>query len=96
MNIKINGLPIDVREKETYLDAAKRLGLDAGALAVMVRGETLSLNSVCKEEDAHILTYFDEEGKRVYERSVLSLVTPGNPVCEIWNVGLRRFAARQI
>ncbi|MBQ5771158.1 MAG: nucleoside kinase [Clostridia bacterium] len=70
MNIKINGLPIDVREKETYLDAAKRLGLDAGALAVMVRGETLSLNSVCKEEDAHILTYFDEEGKRVYERSV--------------------------
>ncbi len=70
MKIKINDLPVEVNENERYFDAAKRLGLDEGALAVMVRGETLSLNAFCKETDAHILTYFDEEGKRVYERSL--------------------------
>ncbi len=70
MKIKINDLSVEVNGKETYFDAAKRLGLDADALAVMVRGETISMNARCKDEDAHILTYFDEEGKRVYERSL--------------------------
>lgn len=70
MKIKINDMLIEVNGNETYFDAAKRLKMDESALAVKVRGETLSLNAPCKEEDAHILTYFDEEGKRVYERSL--------------------------
>ena len=70
MKIKINDCLVEVQNGATYSDAAAALGLEKGALAVMVRGETLSLNAVCKEADAHILTYFDEEGKRVYERSI--------------------------
>lgn len=70
MKININNRPFEVYENETYYEASGRLGMKKDALAVMVRGETLSLNAVCKEDDAHILTYFDEEGKRVYERSV--------------------------
>ena len=70
MKISINNRPVEVYENETYLDLSKRLGLDKGALAVMARGETLSLNAHPKDTDAHILTYFDEEGKRVYERSI--------------------------
>ncbi|MBQ9855085.1 MAG: nucleoside kinase [Clostridia bacterium] len=70
MKIKINDCLVEVQNGATYSDAAAALGLEKDALAVMVRGETLSLNAVCKEADAHILTYFDEEGKRVYERSI--------------------------
>ena len=70
MRIRINDLPIEVMQNETYYDAAVKLGVQKDALAVMVRGETLSLNTLCREEDAHILTYSDEEGRRVYERSI--------------------------
>ncbi|MBQ6715399.1 MAG: hypothetical protein IJN21_02635, partial [Clostridia bacterium] len=70
MKIKIDDMLIEVTEKDTYFDALARLNRLEGALGVMVRGETLSLNEKVREADTHILTYFDEEGKRVYERSI--------------------------
>lgn len=67
----LNGNPIKASEYTSYLSCARALGLDKGALAVMVKGETLSLNAPVKDgADARLLTYFDEEGKRVYERSI--------------------------
>ena len=70
MTININGQSVSVSENTAYLEAAKSLHMEKGALAVMVKGETISLNAVCAKGDANILTYKDEEGRRVYERSL--------------------------
>jgi len=70
MTVKINGLTYEGNRDDTYLSAAESLGLSEGALAVMVKGETVSLNEKCVRGDACILTYRDEEGRRVYERSL--------------------------
>lgn len=69
MNIYFNGKTAPVNADETYLQAAARLGIQKGALAVMVKGETKNLNEPAVS-DAKILTYADEEGRRVYERSL--------------------------
>ena len=57
MKIKIDDMLIEVTEKDTYFDALARLNRLEGALGVMVRGETLSLNEKVREADTHILTY---------------------------------------
>lgn len=69
MTIFLNGKPLEINKSETYAEAAARLGIADGALAAMVKGETVSLNAPAKA-DARILTYADEEGRRVYERSL--------------------------
>ena len=70
MVVNINGNPVCVSDKETYYDLCARLDILRCALCVMVRGETLSLNEKVREADAHVVTYLDEEGRRVYERSI--------------------------
>lgn len=69
MTININGQPLSAQPGDTYADLAVRAGLAEGALAAMVQGKTVNLAAPA-EEDAHILTYLDEEGRRVYERSL--------------------------
>ena len=70
MRIRLNDIPVEIAENESYFDAAVRLNQAEGALAVMVKGETLSLNAPASHGDAVLLTYRDEEGRRVYERSL--------------------------
>lgn len=70
MTIRFNGRETDVLCSENYLSLLKRLGTEKGALAVMAGGQTLSLLSEISGEDARALTYADEEGRRVYERSL--------------------------
>ncbi len=70
MTIRLNAVELEIDEACTYKDAAEKLGVLDGALAVMVKGETMSLNAKVRNGDAHVLTYADEEGKRVYERSL--------------------------
>ena len=70
MLIYLNGQTVFANENETYLSLLSRTHLLKGALCMMVRGEALSLNASVREADARIITYYDEEGKRVYERSI--------------------------
>ena len=53
---------------ETYGEACAKLGI-ADALAVTVGGKTRNLCDAA-DADAHVLTLLDEEGRRIYERSV--------------------------
>ena len=67
--MKIND--ITVPDSATYLELIKDTPLKEGALGVTVRGDTLPLNSPYRPEgDARILTYADEEGRRIYERTL--------------------------
>ena len=44
---------------------------EPGALGVSVRGRTLSLREeALADVEAHVLTYRDEEGRRIYERTL--------------------------
>ncbi len=71
MTISINGAhSVEISENDTYLSVLKRLGLNVGALAVMVKGETLPLLSPATRGSARVITFYDEEGRRVYERSL--------------------------
>ena len=56
------------RKGESWFDACRRLELD-GVLAVCVGGEPRDLSEKA-EGDARALTYEDEEGRRVYERTL--------------------------
>ena len=70
MQIYLNQIPVETDGNKSYFEAAKKAGLENGALAVMKCGETLSLNAPASLGDARILTYSDDEGVRVYERSL--------------------------
>ena len=61
----------DTAENETWLDVCARNNL-AGVLAVRVGGLTQNLHTPCRG-DAVALTYEDEEGRAVYERSAIFL-----------------------
>jgi len=70
--LKLNGVEIDCTGQERWLDLLDRLpDGGAGALGVSVRGRTESLNAPVEEYAfAKTLTYADEEGRRIYERSL--------------------------
>lgn len=53
---------------ETWLDTCRRLGI-TGMLAVCIGGRVVNLNTEAAG-DAYPLFYADEEGRRVYERSL--------------------------
>lgn len=71
MNLKINGIDIKCAEGKKYIDLVREQGLEKGALGVAVRGETISLNAnAMPGADARVLTLADEEGRRIYERTL--------------------------
>ena len=74
MYLKINGHEISCREGLRWLDAYEMLPEEkrvARPLGMCVRGRTYSLNDPALEyTHARVLTYADEEGRRIYERSL--------------------------
>ena len=72
MYLKLNGVEIKCGGEERWADLLAKLpDGGAGALGVSVRGGTQSLNDKVEEYAfARTLTYADEEGKRIYERSL--------------------------
>lgn len=72
MYLKLNGVEINCKGDERWGDLLPKLpDGGAGALGVSVRGRTQSLNDTVEEYAfARTLTYADEEGRRIYERSL--------------------------
>ena len=72
MYLKLNGVEMCCTGGETWGDLLARLpDGGAGALGVLVGGKTESLNDPAVEYAyARTLTYADEEGRRIYERSL--------------------------
>ena len=71
MNLKINGIDIKSADGKKYIDLVREQGLEKGALGVAVRGETISLNAhAISGADVRVLTLADEEGRRIYERTL--------------------------
>ena len=72
MYLKLNGVEISCTGQERWADLLARLpDGGAGALGVSVRGRTQSLNDPVEEYAyARTLTYADDEGRRIYERSL--------------------------
>ena len=65
----------EIRTDGTYLDALKLAGAEDGAVAVRHGGETCELGwSVIKDCEIEPLTLKTEEGRRVYERSLIFLL----------------------
>ena len=72
MYLKLNGVELKCVEGERWGEALAKLPKpEPGALGVVVRGSTKSLNDAVEEyAQARTLTYADEEGRRIYERSL--------------------------
>ena len=72
MYLKLNGVELECTGQEKWIDLLDRLpDGGAGALGVSVRGRTESLNAPVEEYAfARTLTFADEEGRRIYERSL--------------------------
>ena len=74
MYLKLNGYEISCESGMSWRQACDLLPADRqvpGALGIFVQGRTFSLNDPAEEyAHAHILTYADEEGRRIYERSL--------------------------
>ena len=72
MYLKLNGVEMSCTGEERWGDLLARLpDGGAGALGVLVGGRTASLNDRVEEYAfARLLTYADEEGQRIYERSL--------------------------
>ncbi|MBR6220113.1 MAG: nucleoside kinase [Clostridia bacterium] len=72
MYLKLNGIEMNCTGQEKWRDLLPKLpDGGAGALGVSVRGRTQSLNDPVEEYAfARTLTFADEEGRRIYERSL--------------------------
>ena len=72
MYLKLNGVEMECTGQEKWIELLERLpDGGVGALGVSVRGRTESLNAPVEEYAfAKTLTYADEEGRRIYERSL--------------------------
>ena len=72
MYLKLNGNELCCTGEERWGDLLERLpDGGAGALGISVRGRTDSLNDRVEEyAHARVLTYADEEGRRIYERTL--------------------------
>ena len=72
MYLKLNGVEMECSGQEKWIELLERLpDGGVGALGVSVRGRTESLNAPVEEYAfAKTLTYADEEGRRIYERSL--------------------------
>ena len=75
MKLTINGREVSCPGGVTYLSLLKELGLEKGALGVSHRGATLSLNAQAEGgAEVRVLTLQDEEGRRIYERTLQFLL----------------------
>lgn len=72
MYLRLNGIEICCAGSERWSDLLDKLpDGGAGALGVCIQGRTHSLNAQVEEYAyARVLTYADEEGRRIYERSL--------------------------
>ncbi len=71
----VNVSGTEVKTQGTYLDALKLAGKEDGALAIRHGGETCELNwDVIKDCTIEPLTLKTDEGRRVYERSLIFLL----------------------
>ena len=72
MYLKLNGIELNCTGEERWGDLLAELpDGGAGALGVSVQGRTCSLNDRVEEYAyAHLLTLSDEEGRRIYERTL--------------------------
>lgn len=71
MRLTVNGKGMELTAGATYAAAADIFGLKGNALGVSRAGETLSMNDPCCEgDDIKLLTIADEEGRRIYERTL--------------------------
>ena len=70
--LKLNGIELNCIGEERWGDLLAELpDGGAGALGISVQGRTCSLNDPVEEYAyARVLTYADEEGRRIYERSL--------------------------
>ena len=70
--LKLNDIEMRVKGDERWGDLLENLpDGGAGALGISVQGRTCSLNDPVEEYAfARVLTYADEEGRRIYERSL--------------------------
>ncbi len=83
MYLKINGYEISCEKGMSWLEACKMLPKErqvSRPLGVSVEGRTYGLNDPAEEyAHAFILTYANEEGRRIYERSLqLLFITAAN------------------
>lgn len=84
MYLKLNGIEMCCDGSERWSDLLAKLpDGGAGALGVCIQGRTYSLAAQVEEYAyARILTYADEEGRRIYERSLqLLFLAAANRVC---------------
>ena len=72
MYLKLNGIEMNCTGSERWGDLLAELPNGGeGALGICVKGRTHSLNDPVEEYAyARVLTYSDEEGRRIYERSL--------------------------
>lgn len=86
MYLKLNGYEISCKNGVSWLEAYNLLPEDRKVrhpLGICVQGRTFSLNDPAEEyAHAQVLTYANEEGRRIYERSLqLLFITAANKVC---------------
>ena len=76
MDIRINGAPCELNPGETILDLLKKKGMEGESLAdrplaARIGGEIFNLAyTPMHDSDIDLIYYTDEEGKRVYERTL--------------------------
>ncbi len=76
MNVAVEGKNIDITAGESILCALRRAGTDFSnpaekPVAAMIGGEVFNLNYTPKREcSIRLLRYGDDEGRRVYERTL--------------------------
>lgn len=72
MYLKLNGIEMNCTGEEKWGDLLQKLpDGGAGALGVIIQGRTYSLNDRVEEyTHAQTLTFSDEEGRRIYERTL--------------------------
>ena len=72
MYLKLNGLELNCTGAERWGDLLAELPDGGeGALGISIRGRTCSLNDPVEEYSyAHVLTTADDEGQRIYERTL--------------------------
>lgn len=72
MKIRVQDKDVMLKQSGTYLDALRLAGMQEGALAVYRGGEVCRLNDpVLSDCTIRPITLAEEEGRRIYERSLL-------------------------
>ena len=71
MKLRLNGMDVECPGGTSYLELVRQRGLAEGALGVQIKGATISLWAEAEGgADVHVITYGEEEGRRIYERTL--------------------------